>query len=329
MGKNKALVSLGIETTAEKLGIGIVNESGEILANVVVHHEVKEGIHPREVAQKHADSIANTIKKALEQANLNLSDINLVSFSQGPGLGPCLRVGAMAARTIALKNKIPIVGVNHCIAHIEIGKLLTEAEDPLMVYASGGNTQVIAYHNRRYRVFGETLDIALGNCLDQFARKLNLGFPGGPIIEKLAKKGKYIALPYIVKGMDLSYSGLLTAAVDATKKNKISDVCFSLQETAFAMLCEVAERAIAYTEKKELLVAGGVCVNKRLQEMLRKMCRERKCSFFAPENEFLGDNGAMVAWLGILMFKSGIKHRIEETVVKQRYRTDEVEVRWI
>ncbi len=322
------MICLGIEGTAEKLGVGIVTSDGEILANITKHMPLREGIHPREAAQHHAQNIKPLLKKALEKAGVSLDEVDLIAFSRGPGLGPCLRVVAVAARALALKYRLPILGVNHCVAHIEIGRLTTGAEDPLTVYASGGNTQVTAYVEGRYRVFGETLDIALGNCIDQFARELELGAPGGPIVEKLARNGSYVELPYVVKGMDLSYSGLLTAAVKKAKEVSVADVCFSLQETAFAMLVEVAERALAHTEKEEVLIAGGVVVNRRLQEMLRSMCAEHGAAFFAPPRDVLGDNGAMIAWLGILSHNSGMKQSLEDTHVIQRWRTDEVEVLW-
>lgn len=322
------MICLGIEGTAEKLGVGIVSSSGEILANIVKQHPLVGGIHPREAAKHHADNMKAALEEALQNADISLGDVDVVAFSQGPGLGPCLRVSAISARTISLIKKIPIIGVNHCIAHIEIGRLLTKAKDPLTLYVSGGNTQVTAYTEGRYRVFGETLDIAIGNCIDQLAREMKLGNPGGPIVENLAKQGSYFALPYVVKGMDLSFSGLLTAAVEAAKKQKIEDVCHSLQETAFAMLVEVTERALAHTEKKEVMLAGGVAANRRLQEMISLMAQEHKAKFLVPSKDVLGDNGAMIAWLGLLMHRSGIRRKIEDTAVKQRYRTDEVEVTW-
>ncbi|RMF89541.1 MAG: bifunctional N(6)-L-threonylcarbamoyladenine synthase/serine/threonine protein kinase [Methanobacteriota archaeon] len=322
------MLCLGIEGTAEKLGAGVVSSEGRILANVVKHHTPKEGIHPREAAQHHAENLPRVIKKALEEAGRSLDEIGLVAFSQGPGLGPCLRTAAIAARTISLSKDIPIVGVNHCIAHLEIGRLATEAEDPVMLYVSGGNTQVIAFEGGRYRVFGETLDIALGNCLDQFARKIGLGFPGGPAVERLAVKGEFLSLPYAVKGMDMSFSGLLTASVKAAENHRVEDVCRGLQETAFAMCVEVAERAMAHTGKEEILLAGGVAVNRRLQEMAGQMAAERGAGFFVPEKSLLGDNGAMIAWLGIMMHRAGVRHSIEDTTVRQRFRTDEVEVLW-
>ncbi len=157
---------------------------------------------------------------------------------------------------------------------------------------------------------------------------MGLGFPGGPLVEKLAQKGKYIPLPYVVKGMDMSFSGLLTAALKAGKKEKIEDVCHGLQETSFAMCVEVTERAMAHTGKEEALLAGGVAANKRLSEMVETMAEDRGAGFYVPEKSLLGDNGAMIAWLGVLMHKAGVREKIEDTSVKQRFRTDEVEVVW-
>lgn len=322
------ITCLGIEGTAEKLGVGVVSSEGRILANIVKQQPLTAGIHPREAAQHHAEHMPRAIKGALKKAGLGLEDIDLIAFSRGPGLGPCLRVAAVSARTLSLSLKKPMVGVNHCIGHIEIGRLLTEAEDPLTLYVSGGNSQVIAYDSGRYRVFGETLDIAVGNCIDQFARRANLGNPGGPIVEKLARKGKYFPLPYVVKGMDLSYSGILTAAIEALKRHPVEDVCRSLQETVFAMLVEVTERALAQTEKEEVMLVGGVGANRRLQEMLSLMAEEHGADFYVPPRDVLGDNGAMIAWLGVLMHRSGVSHELMETTVIQRYRTDEVDVKW-
>tara|TARA_B100000315_G_scaffold223267_1_gene227925 strand:- start:1460 stop:2443 length:984 start_codon:yes stop_codon:yes gene_type:complete len=322
------IISLGIEGTADTLGVGIVSSSGKILSNVVKNQPLTTGIHPREAAQHHAENMHLTVRKALEISGINLKEVDLISFSRGPGLGPCLRIAAVSARTLALMCKLPILGVNHCIAHIEIGRLLTGAIDPLTLYVSGGNTQIIAFESGKYRIFGETLDIAVGNCIDQFARSMNLGNPGGPVVEKLAKEGDYFNLPYVVKGMDLSFSGILTAAIESTKKHRIEDVCYSLQETIFAMLVEVTERALAHGEKNEVMLVGGVAANKRLQEMLSLMTQDHGVQFYVPNKEVLGDNGVMIAWLGILMHNAGITQKIEDTTVLQRYRADDIEVGW-
>ena len=327
------MICLGIEGTAHTISIGIVekvNNRCNILANISkMYKPEKGGIHPREAANHHVKFFPKVLRESIEKSEVNINDIDLVSFSIGPGLGPCLMTAATAARTLALSLKKPIVGVNHCIAHLEIGRALTKCEDPVLLYVSGGNTQVIAFMEGKYRVFGETLDIGIGNCLDKFGREIGLPFPSGPHIEKLAKKGKkYISLPYSVKGMDVAFSGILTACLHLLKKEKIEDICYSLQETCFCMLAEVAERAMAHTEKEEILLGGGVACNKRLQEIIRKMANERKAKFYCPPNEYLVDNGAMIAWTGLLMYESGLEMRIDETKVKQNYRTDEVEIKW-
>lgn len=325
------MISLGIEGTAEKTGVGIVDDEGNILAIQGKQLFPKEGgIHPREAAEHHGYWIPQLIPLALEEANLSLNDIDLVSFSQGPGLGPALRIVATAARTLALSINKPIVGVNHCIAHVEIGKLTTGAMNPVTLYVSGGNSQVIAYESGRYRIFGETLDIAVGNCLDHFGRETGLPHPGGPVIEKLAKKGNYINLPYTVKGMDFSFSGLLSAALRQYKCGEaIEDICYSLQETAFSMLVEVSERALSHTENSEIMLCGGVAANTHLREMLNKMAKEHYAKFYMPDMKFCGDNGAMIAWLGILKSNYFGTVDISNTNIIQKYRTDEVDIPWV
>ena len=325
------MISLGIEGTAEKTGVGIVDSEGNILASCGNQLFPKTGgIHPREAAEHHAYWIPRLIPQALEEANLSLKDIDFVSFSQGPGLGPALRTVATAARTLALSLDIPIVGVNHCIGHVEIGKLDTGAVNPVSLYVSGGNSQVIAFESGRYRILGETLDIAVGNCFDHFGRETGLGHPGGPVIEKLAKEGSYVELPYTVKGMDFSFSGLLSSAIRKFERGvPIEDICFSLQETAFGMLVEVTERALAHTGNNEVLLCGGVSANSRLREMLKVMAEEHYAEFFMPEMKYCGDNGAMIAWLGQLTYENFGFTDIGDTGIIQRYRTDEVEVPWV
>lgn len=325
------MISLGIEGTAEKTGVGIVDDEGNILgmAGKQLFPE-KGGIHPRIAAEHHAKWIPQLIPQAVEEAGISYNDIDLISFSQGPGLGPALRIVATSARTLALSLNKPIIGVNHCIGHVEIGKLDTGAVNPVSLYVSGGNSQVIAFESGRYRIFGETLDIAIGNCLDHFGRETGLGHPGGPVIEKLAKSGSYIDLPYVVKGMDFSFSGLLSAALrEHEKGTAIEDICYSLQETAFAMLVEVTERALSHTQKDEVMLCGGVSANTRLREMLNTMAVEHGAKFYMPQMKLCGDNGVMIAWLGLLMYNRFGPMDIKDTGIIQRFRTDEVDIPWI
>ncbi len=326
------MLALGIEGTAHTIGVGIVDDHCRVLANVydMVRPE-KGGIHPREAANHHAELAAPMIRKALEAAGLAPDDLDVVTFSQGPGLGPCLRTVATAARALSLSLGIPLVGVNHCVAHIEIGRgLFPECGDPVLLYVSGGNTQVIAYARGRYRVFGETLDIGIGNMLDKFGREVGLPFPGGPHLEKLALDGReLLPLPYSVKGMDVAFSGMLTAALALRRGGaRLEDVAFSFQEVAFAMLTEVTERAMAHVGKDEVLLGGGVARNKRLQAMVGRMATDRGARMFVPPGDLCIDNGAMIAWTGLLMHRAGVRMGLQETQVDQRFRTDEVAVTW-
>jgi len=333
----KDRLCLGIESTADDFGVGIANFYGDILANVSSSYiPASGGIHPREAARHHAEVADQVLAQALEKANIKPRELSVIAFAQGPGLGPCLRTGATVARALASYLNIPLVGVNHSVGHIEIGKLKTGAADPLTLYASGGNTMVTAYAVGRYRVFGETLDIALGNCLDVFAREAGLkpqkGLPLGASVEQLAAKGKVLVpLPYVVKGMDMSLSGLLTAAATALQKGNFSleDVCFSLQENAFSMVTEVTERALAHTEKREVLLTGGVAANKRLQAMLAIIAEEHDAKFNVVPQAFATDNGAMIAWTGVLAYTSGLTTPLEESFVKLRWRVDKVDVPWV
>ncbi len=265
----------------------------------------------------------------MKTAKINLGDIDTIAYSAGPGLGPCLRVGAVVARCLAGYHKKPLVPVNHAIGHLELGMLLTDAKDPLILLVSGGHSMILALSNNRWRVFGETLDITIGQLLDQFGRAIGFASPCGVRIEDLAaKSNNYLYLPYSVKGNDVSYSGLLTAAKRATEVNKLEDVCFSLQETAFAMLAETTERALAFCNKNELLVVGGVAANRRLASMLKGVCKRQKTKFFITPTNYTGDCGAQIAWAGILQYRAGIKAKIEEAFVRQSWRLDTVDITW-
>lgn len=237
-----------------------------------------------------------------------------------------------------------------------MGRLITGSTNPVVLYVSGGNTQVIAYSSQRYRIFGETLDIAVGNCLDRFARTLHISNDPAPgyNIEQLAKQGKQLVdLPYTVKGMDCSFSGIL-AVVDALaatyglggeekpddKKNALSlnpdldstptraDLCFSLQETIFSMLVETTERAMAHVGSTEVLIVGGVGCNERLQEMMGIMARDRGGSVHATDERFCIDNGIMIAQAGMLAYQTGFRTPLKESTCTQRFRTDDVLVKW-
>lgn len=331
------MISLGIEGSANKVGVGIVDGKGNVLSNPRKTYvpPTGHGFMPRETAEHHRNNILELVQTALSEAKLTMDDIDCISFTKGPGMAKPLQVTAVVARCLSLMYDKPIVPVNHCIGHIEMGRLVTSADDPVVLYVSGGNTQVISYAQKKYRILGETIDIAIGNCLDRFARIIGLSNDPSPgyNIEAMAKKGKKLCeLPYSVKGMDVSFSGILsTAQAIASKPSEYSkeDLCFSLQETIFAMLIEITERAMAYVDAKQVMVVGGVGCNLRLQEMLNEMAEARGGSLCATDSRFCIDNGAMIAQAGLLQYKySQGPFLLEDTAVTQRFRTDEVYISW-
>ncbi|KAL7297375.1 hypothetical protein TKK_0009760 [Trichogramma kaykai] len=333
------MIAIGFEGSANKLGIGIIKDD-EILSNVRHTYITPpgEGFLPRETAQHHREHILPILKKALSDAKLELKDVDVICYTKGPGMGAPLNVAALVARTVAQMFNKPIVAVNHCVGHIEMGRLITKSDNPIVLYVSGGNTQVIAYSQQRYRIFGETIDIAVGNCLDRFARLLNLSNDPSPgyNIEQLAKKGEKLAtLPYVVKGMDVSFSGILSHAESQyeawiNEGYTKEDLCFTLQETVFAMLIEITERAMAHVGSKEVLIVGGVGCNERLQQMMGVMCEERGAKLYATDERFCIDNGVMIAVAGLLQFRADKCRGTPwtKTNVVQRFRTDDVYVSW-
>src|SRR3989338_9352058 len=305
------IICLGIESTAHTFGCSIVTDKGEILSDTKDTYTTNKGcIIPSEAAEHHKKVKDSVIRKAVEESKVNEKDISIISWSQSPGLPLSLAVGKNAAIDLAKKLNIPLIGVSHLVSHLEIGRLLTKAKDPVFILATGANTQIIALEGNKYRIFGEALTIGIGNAFDKFGREIGLGFPSGPKVEELSKKGSYINLPYVVKGMDIEFSGIITKAINLYQQKKASkeDLCFSLQETLFSMLTEVSERALAHTEKKELLLIGGVAANKRLIEMLEIMCKERNSKFYVVPMKWSGDNGAQIAITGILNYKNNKKY---------------------
>ncbi|KAJ9657615.1 putative tRNA threonylcarbamoyladenosine biosynthesis protein kae1 [Coniosporium apollinis] len=311
------MIALGLEGSANKLGVGLISHPHPskppiILANLR-HTFVSppgEGFLPKDTAKHHRAWVVRLVKQAMRQAGVRIEDVD----------------------------------------YIEMGRAITGATNPVVLYVSGGNTQVIAYSAQRYRIFGETLDIAVGNCLDRFARTLRI--PNEPApgynIEQLAKKAvasseggeqvELLDLPYAVKGMDCSFSGILASAdilasEILAKHGTIPEpqkalLCHSLQETAFSMLVEITERAMAHVGASQVLVVGGVGCNERLQEMMGLMAQQRGGEVYKTDERFCIDNGIMIAHAGLLAYGTGVRTRVEESTCTQRYRTDEVFVGW-
>ena len=379
----RQLTALGIEGSANKIGVGVVrfrDGAYSLLSNPRKTYITRpgQGFLPRETAWHHQRHVSALVRAALEEAGLAPRDIDVICFTRGPGMGAPLQSCALCARTLSLLWRVPLVGVNHwcvggpcppllrqcaaaascghcfifnalpslpspalpcccSVGHIEMGRSVTGGSDPVVLYVSGGNTQVICYAAQRYRVFGETIDIAVGNCLDRFARVV--GLPNDPSpganIEAAAREGKkFIPLPYVVKGMDVSFSGLLSslekeaARLLASGEATVADLCFSLQETVFAALVEVTERACAHAGRSEVLLVGGVGCNMRLQEMMAAMAAGRGGRVHGMDHRYCVDNGGMIAHAGLLQFQFGGATALERSDTTQRFRTDEVVVAW-
>ncbi|WP_135825019.1 bifunctional N(6)-L-threonylcarbamoyladenine synthase/serine/threonine protein kinase [Halorussus ruber] len=333
---------LGIEGTAWAASAAVYDTETENTDSIFIETDAYQpesgGIHPREAAEHMSDAIPQVVETALAEAD---GPIDAVAFSRGPGLGPCLRTVGTAARALAQTLDVPLVGVNHMVAHLEIGRQQSGFSSPVCLNASGANAHVLGYRNGRYRVLGETMDTGVGNAIDKFTRHVGWSHPGGPKVEEAAKDGEYVELPYVVKGMDFSFSGIMSAAKDAYDGRRgengendgdggvpVEDVCYSLQENVFAMLTEVAERALSLTGSDELVLGGGVGQNARLREMLREMCDQRGAEFYAPEPRFLRDNAGMIAVLGAEMVRAGDTIPVEESAVNPNFRPDQVPVTW-
>ncbi|TMT87675.1 bifunctional N(6)-L-threonylcarbamoyladenine synthase/serine/threonine protein kinase [Haloterrigena sp. H1] len=327
---------LGIEGTAWAASAALFDaETDDVVIETDAYQPESGGIHPREASEHMHDAIPDVVGRVLEHARETYDGpateppVDAIAFSRGPGLGPCLRVVGTAARALSQVLEVPLVGVNHMVAHLEIGRHTSGFDSPVCLNASGANAHLLAYRNGRYRVLGETMDTGVGNSIDKFTRHVGWSHPGGPKVEQAAKDGEYVDLPYVVKGMDFSFSGIMSAAKQRYDDGvPVEDVCYSLQENIFGMLTEVAERALSLTGSDELVLGGGVGRNARLREMLAEMCAQRGADFHAPEPRFLGDNAGMIAVLGAKMYAADDTLALEDSRVDPNFRPDQVPVTW-
>lgn len=324
---------LGIESTAHTFGASIVDSGGRIIANENSTYKPPPGvgIHPRKAAHHHVEVADEVIRRALWKGREKRWIPDVIAYSAGPGLGPCLRIGATVARALSSYLSKPLVPVHHGVAHLDLAISTTKAHDPLAVLVSGGHTAIIVHMGKKWLFYGETQDITLGNLLDMFAREAGLSSPGGASVEALARRGRrLLPMPYTVKGNDVAYSGLLTAAIRLLgKKEKLADICYSIQEVGFSMLSEAVERSLVQTRKREVLLAGGVAANQRLREMIRLVASEHHASFHPVPTSYSGDCGAQIACSGQFGFQAGRTVQISESFVIPKWRIDEVEVPWI
>ncbi len=328
---------LAIESSAHTLGMSVARQSGgkiEILSNCSAKYpSLKEGYIPRKLAEFHAKNTRALLEETVSKAGIKFSDLDFVAYTRGPGMGHCLSVGADIARALGSALSVPAIGVNHALAHAEIVRYLSGAKDPIVVYVSGGNTQILCLEAGRYHVLGETLDMGIGNFLDMLGRSLSLSPPDAVGVLKLAAQPdcKYVPMPYVVKGMSVSYSGMLTYAQKMARAGaaRKQDICYSAQETAFAALCEATERALLLKQKKEIVLCGGNGRNRRLSQMLGLVASENGARLCLAADEYLGDNAAMIALTALLMAGKDAPKKDADLGVVQDLRMDSEPVYWI
>ncbi|MBA58426.1 MAG: tRNA (adenosine(37)-N6)-threonylcarbamoyltransferase complex transferase subunit TsaD [Gammaproteobacteria bacterium] len=326
---------LGVETSCDETGIAIYCEEEGIIANRVYSqirlHQKYGGVIPELASRDHIRKTLPLIQEVLEENAIKRNEISAIAYTAGPGLVGALLVGASVAKSLALAWGIPSLGIHHMEGHL-LATLLTK--DPpaypfIALLISGGHTQLIAcYRNHRYQLLGESQDDAAGEAFDKVAKMLGLAYPGGPEIEKLAKKGDserfYFPRPMTRKpGLDFSFSGLKTAVMNEVKSlEKIrpqdaEDLAAGFQKAALDTIKIKCERALDYTGLKRLVIAGGVSANMALRENLERTALEKEFKIYYPPLDLCTDNGAMIAFAGYQRLKSGQK---EDLTIKVKAR---------
>jgi len=314
---------LGIETSCDETAAGVVRGGTEVLSNVIASqadlHAPFGGVVPEVAARAHVENMPMVIDKALRDAAVTLSELHAVAATRGPGLIGALLVGFATGKAMASALGVPFSGVHHIEGHILAAQLEYPDVDPPFValVVSGGHTSLLAVRELgSYEVLGETLDDAAGEAFDKVARLLDLGYPGGPAIDRLAKRGdaKAIAFPRALsgQGLDFSYSGLKTAVVRyvrgleaAGERMKRADIAAAFQEAVVDVQVEKAIRAATTMEVPTIVLGGGVASNTRLRERLAEAAEQRGLRLIVPSGRLCVDNGAMIAAAGHFRLRKG------------------------
>ena len=317
--------TMGIETSCDDSSVAILKNDREVLVNLISSqidiHALFGGVVPEIASRKHLEAINPLIDKALADTNLSYDDIDLISVTKGPGLMGSLLVGISAAKGLSLATGTPLIGANHMQGHICANYLSNKDLEPpfISLVVSGGHTYLCKVNSYTdYEVIGKTLDDAAGESFDKVARKIGLGYPGGPKIDKLSKEGNKDAIDFprvmLEKGSyDFSFSGLKTAVLNYAHKleqrgeevNK-ADLAASFQEAVVDVLVDKSMMLLKETGLKTFAVSGGVAANSRLKERLKEECDKEGIKFYHPSVILCTDNAAMIAMAGYLNYKNGV-----------------------
>ena len=313
---------LGIETSCDETAVAIVKNGTEIIANVVASqiesHKRFGGVVPEIASRHHVEAITVVLEEALETANLTYKDIDAIAVTEGPGLVGALLIGVNAAKAIAFAHHIPLVGVHHIAGHIYANRLVQEMQFPLLsLVVSGGHTELVYMEaHGMFKVLGETRDDAAGEAYDKVARTLNLPYPGGPHIDRLAHEGNAsIKLPraWLEEGSyDFSFSGLKSAVINTVHNAEQrgepivpEDLAASFQSSVIEVLVTKTVKAAEEYNVKQVLLAGGVAANKGLRAALQEAFQGRTMELIIPPLSLCTDNAAMIAAVGSVMFDKG------------------------
>jgi N6-L-threonylcarbamoyladenine synthase len=328
------MIVLGIESSCDDTGAAVVTDKKEILGDALLSqkaHEQYGGVVPEIAARAHLEYVDEIVAQCMQKAGLELSQVDAIAASSGPGLIGGVVVGVMTAKALALALNKPFVAVNHLEGHALCARIAHDIEFPyLLLLVSGGHCQILVVKNvGEYERLGTTIDDAAGEAFDKVAKMLRLGYPGGPMIEKLAQSGNEnrftLPRPLIGSGdCNLSFSGLKTAVRKIIEtyapdgqiehailpRDDINDICACFQMTATDCLTRKLERAVQYFRRqypngRYLVVSGGVASNTYLRGKLRELAEKHKLEFAAPPIKFCTDNGVMVAWAGLERFRLG------------------------
>ncbi len=322
--------TLAIETSCDETSIAVIENGRKILSNIISTqietHKKFGGVVPEIASRMHVENISQILKSALEEANINLDDIDFISVTQGPGLVGALLVGMSFAKALSYSLDIPLVGVNHIKGHICANYLSHQDLEPpfIALVISGGHTYLVDVSGYdEYKVIGRTRDDAVGEAFDKVARALGLPYPGGPMVDKLAKTGnpEAINFPRVYleeKSYDFSFSGLKTAVLNYLNQMKlkketisIEDVAASFQMSVIDVLSEKTFRLLKETKKNKLVIAGGVAANSGIRDVFTKKAIENDIELYIPTITLCTDNAAMIGSAGYYSYISGNKSMLD------------------